>query len=1263
MTHRISFILNAILLIGLVVISKTINCQLNFSDPIFLREDVPALNNPIFDLGDINDDGFKDVVIGSSSTFQTYGSILISIKSEDDIFFKNPLIIITKEDIKIDDIFLRDLDSDGDLDIIYTNLEANLIAWFENLGSLIFSEEKTIRPAGNGLFDVEIEDADNDQDIDIICTYRDDERLVLFRNQNFPNRDFNIQIIDGDLFQATALAIADINNDGLTDMVAGSHTRDGFNVYLGPQFGKTQISDENLTGLVDFVIGDINHDDNPDITLLEEFSSIPNAYLQNNIDSWTQVENLVFGRNEDAHLFVDINEDGQSEVIRGANIPSIAYLGDRLGTIDSVFNFNPRLSNPSIIQYVDMDNDGLEDVIMNAFFDDELGLYKHLPDHSFQFTSSLLAPGIKGNCFVFEDFNGDQRADILYASRSAANSDPVLRIHFQDEQSFDFLEFTEYGSSQFFIYEDVDKDGIKDIVSLSLENTIDIYKRDNADEIFTLSSSLDSPELDFRLKIAIDDFNKDGWPDILAVNFNSRDIFVFYNLNGIQFEAPQLLFQSENPISAYNLKDLNNDGNIDLLYCSEDRNNVSAIYGLSTQNPISESITNVSQPKGIIAEYLNEDDILDILVYNVVRDNLPLDPDDDQLFVLYGTSEYTYEDRELIYEKLGNTNDMVVSDIDEDGDQDILLTDLFTGNTLLEQDNGRFNANVITTPSPSTESLIISDIDSDGDNDILAIGSQFYYLINLSDNFKQTVVSYYDENSNGAFDPDERLLGDIEYRIEPASFHGYSSQEGIYNFSLSEIPNIISFIPDSIWQPTDLDHVEVIGQVQLDTIYFGYEPIVEFSKLEPDLSAPITRCNEISKFVSHVTNKGTLPSDGILSIEVDSLTQVINQNQFNPQPDSIVGQQIFWSVNQLYPTEQQRFEFFLKNPNENYFGQTMSFETTVISEEPQRDTSSYVLNARVTCAVDPNDKLVNPEGYSDLGYVVLDQELEYTIRFQNTGNDTAFTVRIEDQIRNGLDVSTFEFISASHEVSYGIDDGMKLTFLFENIMLPDSTTNEVESHGFAKFRIKPNGNIRDNTWVRNKAEIYFDLNQPIITNEVSSRFVSVIPFDNDGDNFTVLEDCDDDNPDVNPDETEIPYNGIDDDCSSDTKDDDLDNDGYNLDEDCDDTNDLINPSAEDIPNNGIDEDCDGLDLLSSTHQLSNSIVSIYPNPSSGFIYIDFEQPINFEISLYDSTGKIILESNNSNILILNGIENGIYFLEIREKLSGQKVINKIIVQE
>ena len=131
---------------------------------------------------------------------------------------------------------------------------------------------------------------------------------------------------------------------------------------------------------------------------------------------------------------------------------------------------------------------------------------------------------------------------------------------------------------------------------------------------------------------------------------------------------------------------------------------------------------------------------------------------------------------------------------------------------------------------------------------------------------------------------------------------------------------------------------------------------------------------------------------------------------------------------------------------------------------------------------DPNDKLSEPRGFGTSHSIDINQSIDYTIRFQNTGNDFAEKVRVVDRLDPGLDVNTFELIGSSHPMNYSIRDGA-IEFVFDNIQLPYAKLDEKGSNGYVSFRIKLKSDVKVGTVVRNQAEIYFDKNQPIITNE------------------------------------------------------------------------------------------------------------------------------------------------------------------------------------
>jgi uncharacterized repeat protein (TIGR01451 family) len=161
------------------------------------------------------------------------------------------------------------------------------------------------------------------------------------------------------------------------------------------------------------------------------------------------------------------------------------------------------------------------------------------------------------------------------------------------------------------------------------------------------------------------------------------------------------------------------------------------------------------------------------------------------------------------------------------------------------------------------------------------------------------------------------------------------------------------------------------------------------------------------------------------------------------------------------------------------------FSTGFLNQFPQGDNDPFldIDCTEATAAFDPNDKQGFPLGFSDEHFIEPNTDLEYLIRFQNTGTDTAFTVVLKDTIADFLDLTTLRQGPGSHDYDLKIVEGNTLEFTFANIMLPDSNANEAASHGFVEFKISQKNNLPLGTVIKNQAAIYFDFNLPIITNE------------------------------------------------------------------------------------------------------------------------------------------------------------------------------------
>jgi uncharacterized repeat protein (TIGR01451 family) len=156
----------------------------------------------------------------------------------------------------------------------------------------------------------------------------------------------------------------------------------------------------------------------------------------------------------------------------------------------------------------------------------------------------------------------------------------------------------------------------------------------------------------------------------------------------------------------------------------------------------------------------------------------------------------------------------------------------------------------------------------------------------------------------------------------------------------------------------------------------------------------------------------------------------------------------------------------------------------LVDDLPSGDESPFVDTycGEVVGSYDPNDKQGFPGGIGEQHEILPNEQLQYLIRFQNTGTAPAYTVVIRDTLDADLDIFSVTPGVASHDYSFTMYGERVLQWTFNNIMLPDSNSNEEQSHGFITYTVNQIPDLTDGTQITNSAAIYFDSNEPVITN-------------------------------------------------------------------------------------------------------------------------------------------------------------------------------------
>ena len=381
------------------------------------------------------------------------------------------------------------------------------------------------------------------------------------------------------------------------------------------------------------------------------------------------------------------------------------------------------------------------------------------------------------------------------------------------------------------------------------------------------------------------------------------------------------------------------------------------------------------------------------------------------------------------------------------------------------------------------------------ENTYCNLGQGDIYLGYFSNSFNNIKgIAYIDNNTNNMMDAGDIQFGD-----------GYAVVQKEDNIQSQHLNTLypFNFFTDTGAYTAKLhlynDYYTVSTEQQItshpdyyntDTLYFALHPVQGKNDIGVNMfNNWMTRLGQNNRYTVSIQNYGTTTVNGKLKLLLDSRLLNITTN---PNYSSSHGDTIIWSITDFLPNQtfSATIDFTAEIPPVLNGGDTIVSKGWLESDSIDLTPSDNVaeVSEAIRASYDPNEKSILSGNIMTPSQISNGESISYIIHFQNYGNDTAFRVVVLDTLSTNVDVSSLQIVGASHAYALDIINEHILKFTFSNIRLPYDTL-DISSTGYISYKVKPKSGLSLGSNIDNTAYIFFDYNQPVLTNTVRTNII------------------------------------------------------------------------------------------------------------------------------------------------------------------------------